>query len=145
MLKERARILAVAIFALDLALVSAAFLCAYGLRDAVLPRMAPATFPSRLHSLGDYLPLLPLALVIWGGLLLSSGRYRSHRTVPLLDEAWAILRVCVSGAILFTLALYLTRWDERLLGDRPGQPLLVAALRRLLLPASCSARSWRCG
>ena len=117
MLKERARILAVAIFSLDLLLVTAAFLCAYGLRDAVLPQVAPATFPSRLRALVDYLPLLPLALAIWGGLLLSSGRYRSHRTVPLLDEAWAIVRVCVSGAILFTLALYLSRWDERLLGD----------------------------
>jgi exopolysaccharide biosynthesis polyprenyl glycosylphosphotransferase len=117
MLKERARILAVAIFSLDLLLVTAAFLCAYGLRDAVLPQVAPATFPSRLRALADYLPLLPLALAIWGGLLLSSGRYRSHRTVPLLDEAWAIVRVCVSGAILFTLALYLSRWDERLLGD----------------------------
>src|SRR5437764_12037320 len=103
MLKERARILAVAIFSLDLSLVTAAFLCAYGLRDAVLPRMAPETFPNRLYSLADYLPLLPLALIIWGGLLLSSGRYRSHRTVPLLDEAWAIVRVCVSGAILFPL------------------------------------------
>jgi exopolysaccharide biosynthesis polyprenyl glycosylphosphotransferase len=117
MLKERARILAVAIFSLDLLLVTAAFLCAYGLRDAVLPQVAPATFPSRLRALADYLPLLPLALAIWGGLLLSSGRYRSHRTVPLLDEAWAIVRVCMSGAILFTLALYLSRWDERLLGD----------------------------
>jgi exopolysaccharide biosynthesis polyprenyl glycosylphosphotransferase len=117
MLKERARILSVAIFTLDLLLVSAAFLCAHGLRDAVLPRLAPGTFPSRLYSLSDYLPLLPLALVIWGALLLSSGRYRSHRTVPLLDEAWAIIRVCASGAIIFTLALYLTRLDERLLGD----------------------------
>jgi exopolysaccharide biosynthesis polyprenyl glycosylphosphotransferase len=117
MLKERARILSVAIFTLDLALVSAAFLCAHALRDAVLPRLAPGTFHGRLYSLADYLPLLPLALAIWGGLLLSSGRYRSHRTVPLLDEAWAIIRVCVSGAIIFTLVLYLTRVDERLLGD----------------------------
>ncbi len=117
MLKERARILTVAIFTLDLLLVAAAFLCAYGLRDAVLPRWAPGTFPGRLYSLSDYLPLLPLALAIWGALLLSSGRYRSHRTVLLLEEAWAIIRVCVSGAIIFTLALYLTRLDERLLGD----------------------------
>src|SRR6476469_7740659 len=117
MLKERARILAVAIFTFDLLLVSAAFLCAYGLRDVVLPRMAPATFPSRLHSLENYLPLLPLALAIWGALLLSSGRYRSHRTVALIDEAWAILRVCLTAAILFSLSLYLTRLDERLLGD----------------------------
>jgi len=117
MLKERARILTVAIFTLDLVLVSAAFLCAYALRDVVLPRLAPGTFPSRLYSLEEYLPLLPFALVIWGALLLSSGRYRSHRTVPLIDEAWAIIRVCVSSAIIFTLALYLSRWDERLLGD----------------------------
>jgi exopolysaccharide biosynthesis polyprenyl glycosylphosphotransferase len=117
MLKERARILTVAIFSLDLLLVAAAFLCAYGLRDAVLPRMAPSAFPSRLYSLENYLPLLPLALAIWGALLLSSGRYRSHRTVALIDEAWAILRVCLTGAILFTLSLYLTRLDERLLGD----------------------------
>jgi exopolysaccharide biosynthesis polyprenyl glycosylphosphotransferase len=117
MLKERARILTVAIFTLDLVLVSAAFLCAYILRDTVLPRLAPGTFPSRLYSLEEYLPLLPFALVIWGALLLSSGRYRSHRTVPLIDEAWAIIRVCVSSAIIFTLALYLSRWDERLLGD----------------------------
>ncbi len=136
MLKERARILSVAIFALDLALVAAAFVAAYGLRDAVLPRMAPETFPSHLYSLGDYLPLLPLALVIWGGLLLSSGRYRSHRTVPLLDEAWAILRVCASGAILFTLVLYLTRWDEQILGaDRVSRfwSLLFAVFSCLLL------------
>jgi exopolysaccharide biosynthesis polyprenyl glycosylphosphotransferase len=117
MLKERARILSVAIFTLDLLLVSAAFLSAYGVRDAVLPRLAPETFPGHLYLLGEYLPLLPLALAIWGALLLSSGRYRSHRTVPLLDEAWAIIRVCVSGAIIFTLALYVSRLDERLLGD----------------------------
>src|SRR5215207_1561956 len=117
MLKERARILSVAIFTVDLLLVSAAFLCAYGLRDAVLPRIAPETFPSRLYALTEYLPLLPLALAIWGALLLSSGRYRSHRTVPLLDEAWAIVRVCTSGAVLFTLILYIGRLDRRVLGD----------------------------
>ena len=49
MLKERARILAVAIFSLDLALVSAAFLCAYWLRDSVLPA-AGAARPSPAAS-----------------------------------------------------------------------------------------------
>src|SRR6185295_6739204 len=136
MLKERARILSVAIFTLDLLLVSAAFLCAHGLRDTVLPRLAPQTFPSRLYSLADYLPLLPLALIIWGALLLSSGRYRSHRTVPLLEEAWGIIRVSLSGAIIFTLALYLTRLDERLLGaDRISRfwALLFAVFSCLFL------------
>ena len=117
MLKERARILAVGIFCLDLALVAAAFLAAFAVRTAFLPRLAPGTFPSRLYPLAEYLPLLPLALAIWGVLLLSSGRYRSHRTVPLIDEAWAIVRVCTTGAVLFTLILYVGRLDQRILED----------------------------
>ncbi|HEV7508170.1 MAG TPA: sugar transferase [Thermoanaerobaculia bacterium] len=114
MLKERARILAVGIFLLDLALVSAAFLCAFLVRNSVMPKLAPHAFPS-LYPLSSYVLLLPLALLIWGILLLSSGRYRSHRTVPLLDEAWAVVRVCASGAIIFTLVLFVGRLDERLL------------------------------
>ena len=117
MLKERARILAAAIFLVDLALVAIAFLLAFSLRSWVLPRLVPQAFPARLYPLAAYLPLLPLALAIWGALLLLSGRYRSHRTVPLLDESWAVLRVCASGTILFTLALYILRIDVRLLGN----------------------------
>jgi exopolysaccharide biosynthesis polyprenyl glycosylphosphotransferase len=115
MLKERARVLAVSIFLLDLALVTAGFFAAFTLRSSLLPWVAPQTFPSRLHPISTYLPLLPLALIIWGTLLLLSGRYRSHRTVPLLDEAWAIVRVCAMGGVIFTLALYLLRLDARLL------------------------------
>ena len=117
MLKERARILAVTVFLLDLSLVAAAFLAAYGVRDGILPWLAPGTFPSRLYPLSEYLPLLPLAAAIWGVLLLLSGRYRSHRTVPLLEEALAIIRVCLSAAVVFTLLLYAARIDEQLLGN----------------------------
>jgi exopolysaccharide biosynthesis polyprenyl glycosylphosphotransferase len=117
MLKERARILTASIFLVDLVLVAAAFLLAFSLRSWILPRLVPQAFPARLYPLTAYLPLLPLALAIWGALLLLSGRYRSHRTVPLLDESWAVLRVCASGTILFTLALYVLRIDVRLLGN----------------------------
>jgi exopolysaccharide biosynthesis polyprenyl glycosylphosphotransferase len=117
MLKEKARTLAVSIFLLDLILVAAAFLAAYGVRGSLLPRIAPESFPTRLYPLAEYLPLLPLALVIWGAMLLLSGRYRSHRTVPILDEAWAIIRVCFIGSAVFTLLLYAARIDEQLLGD----------------------------
>ena len=117
MLKERARILAVTIFCLDVTLVAASFLAGYWVRDSVLPYLAPGSFRTRLYSLSEYLPLLPFALAIWGALLLLSGRYRSHRTVPLVDEAWAIIRVCAMGTALFTLLLYAARLDEQLLGD----------------------------
>lgn len=117
MLKQRARTLAVAIFLLDLWLVAVAFLAAYWARSVLLPRLAPSIFPGALYPLTDYLPLLPLALAIWGVFFLRTGQYRSHRTVPLLDEAWALLRICLSGAVVFTLLIYIFRLDSLLLGD----------------------------
>ncbi|MGE5234541.1 MAG: sugar transferase [Acidobacteriota bacterium] len=115
MLKERARILAVTVFILDLSLTAAAFFLAYWLRDALLPHLS--LVPGKLYPLAAYLPLLGLALLIWGALFLLSGQYRSHRTIPLLEEAWTTLRVCVTGAIVFTLTIYALRLDEVLLGN----------------------------
>ncbi|HYG65197.1 MAG TPA: hypothetical protein VEL74_21630, partial [Thermoanaerobaculia bacterium] len=97
--------------------MTAAFLLAFAVRSWLLPAIAPGAFPSHLYPLPEYLPLLPLALAIWGVLLLSSGRYRSHRTVPLVDEALAVIRVCISGSVIFTLVLYAARLDGRLLGN----------------------------
>jgi FlaA1/EpsC-like NDP-sugar epimerase len=117
MLKERARILTAAIFSLDLSLIAAAFLTAHWLRDTALPALVPAAFGGRLYPLADYLPLLPLALLIWGALLLSSGQYRSHRTVPIVEEATELLRVCIAGAVVFTLIIFALRLDAKLLAD----------------------------
>jgi exopolysaccharide biosynthesis polyprenyl glycosylphosphotransferase len=69
------------------------------------------------YPLTAYLPLLPLALLIWGAILISSGRYRSHRTVPLLAEAWAIVRVCGTALVVFTLTLFVLRLDEAVLQE----------------------------
>ena len=117
MLKQQARIIAALVFALDLVLITASFLTAYWLRSTALPTLAPGAFSSHLYPLSRYLPLLPLALTIWGSALLLSGRYRSHRTVPILEEAWAIVRVAGSAAVVFTLTIYALRLDEWLLGQ----------------------------
>jgi exopolysaccharide biosynthesis polyprenyl glycosylphosphotransferase len=117
MLKERARVLHATVFSLDLALIAAAFVLAYWLRDAALPALLPEAFSGQLYPLADYLPLLPLALVIWGVLMLSSGQYRSHRTVPIVEEATAILRVTATGAVIFTLTIFALRLDAKLLAD----------------------------
>lgn len=117
MLKERARILAAAIFTLDLSLVAAAFFTAYLLRDALLPFLLPTAFGGRLYPLAEYLPLLPVVLTIWGALLLATDSYRSHRTVPLHDEATSILRVCATGTVVFVLTLFALRLGEKLLED----------------------------
>lgn len=130
MLKEHARGLAVSIFLLDLALVALAFVGAWWLRDTVLPLAAPGSFPVSLYPLDEYLPLLPLALGIWGGLLLASQRYASHRTVPLLEEAWEVLRVSGTALVIFALMVFALRLDEAVLDqDRISRAwILIFAL-----------------
>ena len=135
MLKERARILTVANLTLDLLLVVAAFFAAYMVRDLVLPRLAPAAFAGPFYPVSEYLPLLPVAILIWGALLLSSGSYRSHRTVPLLDEAWAVVRVSFLGAAILTLTIFALRLGERFVADQISRSwiLLFALLSCLFL------------
>jgi len=138
MLKERARLITLTTCSLDLALVSLAFAIAYWLRSEILPFVAPQLFHGELYPLRDYLSFLPIALVIWAVLLLSSGRYRSHRIVPILEEAKAIIRVCITGLVIFTLVLYASRVDELLLGqDKISRAwiILFAVVSCLLLLA----------
>lgn len=115
MLKERARLVASVLLVIDLAGVAVAFFAAYWLRDTILPALGLR--PQQLYPVGEYLPLLPLVLVIWGFLLARFGAYRSHRTISLMDEAWSIVRVCGMGAVLLVLCIYLLRLDAALLGD----------------------------
>ena len=138
MLKERARLLSLSVFSLDLALVAAAFVAAHWLRSAVLPSLAHRSFPSELYPLRFYLPLLPVALSVWGLLLLRFRRYRSHRTTPLLREAWEVVQLSGAATVTFTLLLYLLRLDERMLPqDRASRAWLVifSALACVLLLA----------
>jgi exopolysaccharide biosynthesis polyprenyl glycosylphosphotransferase len=136
MLKERSRAINIATFLVDIGLVVVAFVAAHWLRDFLLPWLAVGAFPTNLYPLSAYLPLLPLALGVWGVFLLSSQQYRSHRTVPLLEDAWSILRASGAAAVLFTLLLYTLRLDERVLeSDRVSRAwlLLFGALACLLL------------
>ena len=126
MLKERARLIHTATFMADLGLVAIAFVAAHWIRSFILPSLASETFPSQLYLLPAYLPLLPLALGVWAVFLLSSQQYRSHRTVPLLEDAWSILRASGAAAITFTLLLYALRLDERVLeSDRVSRTWLL--------------------
>jgi exopolysaccharide biosynthesis polyprenyl glycosylphosphotransferase len=128
MLKERARLLNLSVFLLDLALVATAFVAAHWLRSAALPEVAPATFPGTLYPLASYLPLLPVALLIWGLLLLRSGRYRSHRTVPLLREAWEVVQVTGTALVVFTLLIFALRLDALVFALLAGLLLLIEKL-----------------
>jgi len=114
MLKQQARLVATFVFLADLCLVGAAFVAAHFARSELVPRFGLGSPAPALHPLVDYLPLLPLALGIWGVLLWSSGTYRSHRRVPLVREASEIARVSILAAGAFALAVWAFRLDERL-------------------------------
>jgi exopolysaccharide biosynthesis polyprenyl glycosylphosphotransferase len=134
MLKQRARIVAASVFALDLALIAAAFFIAFWARHDLAPRLAPGLFGGGFYPLAQYLPLLPSALAVWAPLLWFSGRYRSHRTISLRREAAALLRLTAVAAALLTLVVYALRLDARLLaGDK------ISRLWLLLFPALAGA------
>ncbi|MEM9599077.1 MAG: hypothetical protein AAGD06_32720, partial [Acidobacteriota bacterium] len=136
MLKEQSRILTASIFVVDLGLVGLAFLLAHWCRANALPALFPGRVPEAFYPLTTYLPLLPLVLGIWGVLLLASDSYRSHRTVPLLEEAWEILKVCVLGLAILSLVIYTLRLDRTLLGADEFSRLwilLVGVLSFMLL------------
>ena len=115
MLKERARIIALAVFAADLLLVSAAFVLAHWLRASPLP--AVGAVPERFYPLSTYLPLLPVVLLIWALSFWSFSLYRSHRTISFLEETRELLKAGASATVILTLVVFFLRLDQRLLGD----------------------------
>jgi exopolysaccharide biosynthesis polyprenyl glycosylphosphotransferase len=126
MLKQQARLLAVTVFLIDLALVSIAFGLAFVVRDAWLPQALPEQFSAGLYAFQRYLPFLPLALLVWAVALLSGGRYRSHRTANLRDEVAALFRVTAAATVSWALAIFVLRLDASLLdGDRVSRTFTV--------------------
>lgn len=131
MLKEQSRLIATVVFLTDLGLVALAFLTAWWLRAHGLPTIFPETVPGPFYPLPVYLPLLPVVLGVWGVLLLGSDAYRSHRTVPLVDEASAILRVCLLGVAILALAVFALRLDRTFLGNDELSRLWIALVGAL--------------
>ncbi len=115
MLKERARIIGASLLAVDLLLVTAAFLLGFWIRSTLLPMLD--VVPHQLYPLSRYLPLLPLSLVLWGALLVHFKLYHSQRTVSLLDEGLDIIRASLAASVILVLVIYSFRLDERLLGQ----------------------------
>jgi exopolysaccharide biosynthesis polyprenyl glycosylphosphotransferase len=143
MLKERARLIAFGLFLVDLAAVALAFVLAHSLRASVLPSLGWTL--GHFYPLESYLPLLPIVLGIWSAALVLSHLYQSHRTIPLVREAWDILKLTAWSATLLVLSVYLFRLDQRILaGDQISRLWigLLAFLAFALILAERSAIRW---
>ena len=115
MLKEKARAVAFGVLVLDLIVVTVSVFVSYWIRGSLLPELG--LVEGGLFPREAYLPLLPLAVISSGAFLIGSGRYRSHRRIPILQEVGGILRSCFAGAALLVSLIYLFRLDTVLLGD----------------------------
>jgi exopolysaccharide biosynthesis polyprenyl glycosylphosphotransferase len=111
MLKQKARVVALGVWAGDLALTALSLPIAYALREAVLPIVMPAFFPSRMAPFEQYAFLLVLILPLWALMLFRAGFYRSHRTLPLGEEIWSAMKVSFGGTALLALIIYGLRLD----------------------------------
>jgi putative colanic acid biosysnthesis UDP-glucose lipid carrier transferase len=102
MLKEQSRLLQQSLFAVDLLLISVAWVLAWVIRFELL--VPPAYVP-----LGHYLGFLPAVLVIWAGVFLLSGLYDAQRAQQLPLIAFGVARAIFFGVIASVVAMFFYR------------------------------------
>ncbi len=111
MLKQQARTVAAALYAVDLASTLGSLAGAYVLRSELLPRLFPKAFPTGLYPFSYYLVLAGPIVLIWTVLLFGWKAYRSRRTSGLKSEVALLLRIAAAGTVLLTLVVFGARWD----------------------------------
>lgn len=109
MLRESERLIAYRRLVIDVLLTSVSFLLAHQLRSHVAPHLAPSLFPGGLYPLSDYLPMLPLVLVVWSVLLAAMRQVSPGRVFSLTREIALAIRAVTLGVVLIAAAGYLLR------------------------------------
>ncbi|MFN2441737.1 MAG: sugar transferase [Thermoanaerobaculia bacterium] len=107
MLKQHAKLVRRFVYLSDVTLTAGAFFLAFWLRDWLFPLVWPATFPTGLHSIQEYVKLLPVVLIVWSLLFFSHHSYHSHRTVPIVRELRDVLHIALLGTALVATVAYL--------------------------------------
>jgi exopolysaccharide biosynthesis polyprenyl glycosylphosphotransferase len=108
-LRETERLIAYRRLVLDVLLTAASFLLAHQLRSALLPRVLPGVFPGGLYPLRDYLPLMPLILVVWAVLLAALRQVSPGRIFSLTREIGLVIRAVLLGVLVVAATGYLLR------------------------------------
>ncbi len=124
MLKARVRLQTALILLFAILLVAAAFILAYLIRSELLPRLLPTLWPRPLYPLGDYLGLLPMAIVSWMAPFLAYRHQRWHRA-DLKTESWEMVKVAVAATVLMLVGAFVLQLDQIVLGDRLSRTWLA--------------------
>jgi exopolysaccharide biosynthesis polyprenyl glycosylphosphotransferase len=108
-LSEPARLIAYRRLTLDTLLTAGSFLLAHQLRSRLLPAILPQLFEAGLYPLRDYLPLLPVVLVVWLVLLATQRQASPGEVFSLRREVGRVVRVAALGFLLLAAAGYFLR------------------------------------
>jgi exopolysaccharide biosynthesis polyprenyl glycosylphosphotransferase len=102
MLKEYATIFRRSMIFLDLCIITGSFFLGYFLREKI----------GNLYPLSTYISILPLLLLIWGGLLYYFGMYASFRVKRIPEILSIVFRTTLFGLVLFGALTYLFKITE---------------------------------
>ena len=120
MIKEQRKLFVSVLRFLDLCLVTVAFFIGYLLRDKIivvypLNLLEGYLLDENLRSISYYaiyIGVLPVILLIWGGLLSHFGMYKSSGIKPFADIFLITLKTTLVGFVLFGSYVFILRMQE---------------------------------
>jgi exopolysaccharide biosynthesis polyprenyl glycosylphosphotransferase len=120
MIKEQTRLLKKVLLIVDLGLVSGSFFIGYFLRDAItyftpFAFLAPYLYDEHLRPIEYYvlyIGLLPIFLLLWGGLLSYFGMYNSSRFSSIPESFGSIIKAAIAGFIIFGSYIFILRMQQ---------------------------------
>ncbi len=142
MLRESTRLIAYRRLFVDLLLTAGSFLLAHQLRSHLAPLILPGAFPRGLYPVSDYLPLLPVVLVVWGILLAAERLATPGAIISLRREVVRVLEVVGIGLLVVLAIGYLLRLSFL---SRPFLLLFALTNAAFLVAARIAERRTRWG
>ncbi len=136
MIKEQSNLLKKVLIISDLSLVTGSFFIGYFLRDAItysppFTFLAPYLYDEHLRPIeyyAFYIGLLPIFLLIWGGLLSYFGMYKSSRLRSIPESLGSIFKAAIVGFIIFGSYIFILRMQEDISRLLIGFTFTIAAL-----------------
>jgi exopolysaccharide biosynthesis polyprenyl glycosylphosphotransferase len=136
MIKEQNRLLKKVLIISDLCLVAGSFFIGYFLRESIvyLPPfkfLEPYLYDENLRPIeyyALYMGLLPIFLLIWGGLLSYFGMYKSSHLRSIPGSLGSIFKAAIAGFIVFGSYIFILRMQEDISRLLIGFTFTIAAL-----------------
>ncbi len=112
MIKEQNKLFRKLVIFSDLCIVGGSFFIGYFLRDKIYDVYPSIILSPELSPLSFYIGLLPILLLIWGGLLYYFGMYKSSCIRRVSESLLITFKTALLGFILFGSYIFILRMQE---------------------------------